>query len=114
MIIQGKGRVTFGDNFHSGANCRIITDNHNFEGERLPYDNTFIIKDVTIGNNVWLGYGVIVLGGVKIGDGAIIQAGSVVVKSIPSCAIAGGAPARVFKYRDKDHYNRLLSEEKFI
>lgn len=113
MIIQGLGNVTFGDNFHSGEHCRIITSNHNFNGEAVPYDNTMIHKDVVIGNNVWLGYGVIILGGVTIGDGAIIQAGSVVVKDIPYCGIAGGMPAKVFKYRDIEKYERLVSERKF-
>jgi acetyltransferase-like isoleucine patch superfamily enzyme len=53
------------------------------------------------------------LGGVSIGEGAIIQAGSVVVKNIPKYAIAGGHPATVFKYRDIDHYERLKAEGKF-
>lgn len=53
------------------------------------------------------------LGGVKIGEGAIIQAGSVVTRNIPSCAVAGGHPAVVFKYRDKEHYYKLKSEGKF-
>ena len=112
-IIQGLGNVTFGDNFHSGEHCRIITSNHNFEGEALPYDSTMIHKDVIIGNNVWLGYGVIILGGVSIGDGAIIQAGAVVVKDIPKCGIAGGVPAKVFKYRDIAHYEELVSAKKY-
>lgn len=56
---------------------------------------------------------VIVLGGVTIGEGAIIQAGSVVVSDIPDCAIAGGHPAKVFKDRDQDHYHRLKQEGRF-
>lgn len=113
FVIQGLGCVKIGDNFHSGEHCRAITSNHNFNGEAVPYDNTMIHKDIIIGNNVWFGYGVIVLGGVTIGDGAIIQAGSVVVNDIPYCGIAGGAPARVFKYRDKEKYERLVAEGKF-
>jgi len=66
-----------------------------------------------IEDNVWLGHRVIILGGVTIGEGAIIQAGSVVVKDIPKYAIAGGHPAKVFKYRDIKHYNRLKKEKKF-
>lgn len=113
LIIQGLGEVVFGDNFHSGEHCRIITSNHNFDGDAVPYDSTMVHKNVIIGNNVWLGYGVIILGGVNIGDGAIIQAGSVVVNDIPKYGIAGGAPAKVFKYRDRDKYERLVSENKF-
>ena len=48
-----------------------------------------------------------VLGGVTLGEGCIIQAGSVVVSDIPDCAIAGGHPAKVFKYRDIRHYEEL-------
>ena len=55
----------------------------------------------------------IVLGGVTIGEGAIIQAGSVVVKDIPKYAIAGGHPCIPFKQRDIVHYLKLKKEKKF-
>lgn len=113
MSMYGNGRITIGDNFHSGINCQILTSFHNYEGDALPYDDTYIDKDVTIGDNVWLGNNVIILGGVEIGEGAIIQAGSIVVKSIPPLAIAGGHPAIPFKYRNKDHYNLLKGKNKF-
>ncbi len=113
MKIQGTANVVIGDNFHSGIECMIITDSHNYEGEAIPYDDTVISKDVVIEDNVWLGNRVIVLPGVRIGEGAIIQAGSVVVKDIPKCAIAGGHPANVFSSRDNDHYEELKKEGKF-
>lgn len=113
LKIRGHGRVTFGDNFHSGENCLIITDFHNYRGGAIPYDDTVITKDVVIGDNVWLGINVIILGGVTIGEGAIIQAGAVVVKDIPPYGIAGGNPAQVFKYRDIEHYKKLKEEQKF-
>lgn len=114
MKIRGNGNVIFGDNFHSGEECLIITSNHNFDtGSKIPYDNTYIDKDVVFGDNVWLGSRVLVLGGVTIGEGAIIQAGSVVVKNIPPLAIAGGSPAMVFKYRNEEHYYRLKEAKKF-
>ena len=114
MEIVGRGTVIIGDNFHSGTECLIIAQNHNYDhGEAIPYDRSYIPKDVTIGDNVWLGSRVIVLGGVTIGEGAIVQAGSVVVKDIPPLAIAGGHPATVFKYRDKDHYYSLKEKKKF-
>jgi acetyltransferase-like isoleucine patch superfamily enzyme len=52
-----------------------------------------------IGNDVWIGANVTIMRGVNIGDGAIIGAGSVVTKSVPPYAIAGGVPARVIRYR---------------
>ncbi|WP_425639533.1 acyltransferase [Algoriphagus yeomjeoni] len=111
--IPKGGIVKIGDNFHSGKSCMILSKYHNYEGTRIPYDNTYIIKDVTIEDNVWLGNNVIVLAGVTIGEGAIIQAGAVVVSDIPSCAIAGGNPAKVFKERDKEHYFKLKKEGRF-
>ncbi|NIY94308.1 acyltransferase [Vibrio diazotrophicus] len=107
MIISGKGSVVIGSNFHSGPNCQILTQNHNIHGVELPYDETYICKDVNIGDNVWIGTNVIILPGATIGEGAVIQAGSVVVSDIPELAIAGGHPAKVFSYRDSKHYFSL-------
>ena len=55
---------------------------------------------------------VLILGGVTIGEGAIIQAGSVVVNDIPDFKIAGGNPAKVFKERNMMSYNKLKKENK--
>lgn len=115
MSIAGGGRVVIGDNFHSGIECRMITQIHRYDdGNAIPYDTKlYILQDIEIGDNVWLGDRVIVLGGTKIGEGAIIQAGSVVVNDIPPLAIAGGHPAKVFKQRNKGHYFKLKDEKKF-
>lgn len=115
MIVSGFGDVQINDNFHSGTECKIITSFHNYDfGKSLPYDSTYINKDVIIGKNVWIGSNVIILGGVTIGDGAVIQAGSVVVKDIPKYGIAGGHPAKVFKYRNKEHYDNLENIKSFF
>ena len=113
MQIFGQGEVRIGAYFHSGVECMMITDIHNYEGSKIPYDETIIKKSIEIEECVWFGSKVIVLGGVTIGEGAIIQAGAVVVKDIPKYAIAGGSPAKVFKYRNIEHYKRLKSEGKF-
>lgn len=114
MMINGLGKVTIGDNFHSGRECLMITQIHNYDtGNAIPYDDTYIFKDIIIEDNVWFGDRVIVLGGVRIEEGAIIQAGSVVVNDVPKYAIVGGSPAKVFKYRDIEHYEKLKKEGKF-
>jgi len=113
ITIGGCGKVVIGNNFHSGPECLFIAQNHNYEGSAIPYDSTYICRDIHIEENVWLGSRVIIIGGVTIGEGAIIQAGSVVVKDIPKYAIAGGSPARVFSQRNKEHYLRLKKEKKF-
>ena len=98
LHISGGGQVHIGNYFHSGAECMIITQNHNYDyGEAIPYDDTYIMKDVFIGNNVWLGSRVTILPGVRIGEGAIIQAGAVVTKDIPDNCVVAGVPAKKIK-----------------
>jgi virginiamycin A acetyltransferase len=55
-----------------------------------------------IGNDVWIGYEVVVMAGVKVGDGAIIAAKSVVTKDVPPYAIVGGNPAQIIRQRFSD------------
>lgn len=114
MTINGIGKVVIGDNFHSGTDCLIITSNHNYNhGKSIPYDDTHIVKEVIIGDNVWFGDRVMILGNVNIGEGAIVQAGAVVSSNLPVGSISGGNPAKVFKYRDMEHYNLLKSKKQF-
>jgi acetyltransferase-like isoleucine patch superfamily enzyme len=113
MVVYGPGAVSIGDNFHSGSGCKIITQSHNYDGDSVPYDDTYKTFTVCIEDNVWLGMDVTIIGNVTIGEGAIIQVGSVVVSDIPRCAIAGGHPARVFASRDVEKYARLVREKKF-
>ena len=87
-----------------------MTESHNYEGTRLPFDSTYVAKDVFVDDYVWIGAQVILLPGAHIHEGAIIQAGSVVHGDIPACAIAGGNPAKVFAHRDIERFNRLKAE----
>ena len=96
LRIGGGGTVRIGNNFHSGPDCLILTSNHNYDnGDKIPYDDTYIYKDVEINDNVWLGSRVTIAPGVTIGEGAIIQLGSTVTHDIPKGAIAGGHLAKV-------------------
>ncbi len=114
MKITGNGNVRIGDNFHSGTECRILTQNHNYDqGNKIPYDRSHEVKNTVIEDNVWFGIRVMILPGVHIGEGAIVQAGSVVTHDIPKYGIAGGHPAKVFSYRDQEHYEKLKAEGKF-
>jgi len=115
LTVIGNGKVEIGDNFHSGSGCLIITDVHDYDnGDCIPYDSqNYLVKDVHIEDNVWIGSRVIILGGVTLGEGSIIQAGAVVVNDIPKFGIAGGNPAAVFKERNKEHYKKLKSLGRF-
>ncbi|MFB7948524.1 CatB-related O-acetyltransferase [Kitasatospora phosalacinea] len=66
--------------------------------------------DTTVGNDVWLGYGATVMPGVRIGHGAIVAAGSVVVADVPDYGVVGGNPARLLRRRyDDADVERLLA-----
>ncbi len=67
-------------------------------------------EGITIGNDVWIGYGCVILDGVQVGDGAVIGAGSVVTKHVPPYAIVGGAPARLIRYRFSEEVITQLVE----
>ena len=112
--IHGCGKVKIGSYTKIGEGTMIISQNHNYESDKLPYGDDYILKDVVIGECVWIGTRVTILPGEKIGEGAIIQAGSVVHGEIPPCAIAGGNPAKVFAWRDKEHYGKLREQSSYI
>ncbi len=115
LEVQGGGVVQFGNHICAGTDLLIIAQNHNYDGgSHIPYTpKDYIYKNIEIGDFVWIGSRVTILPGTKIGEGAIIQAGAVVHGEIPPCAIAGGNPARVFKYRDTVHFENLKKQKKF-
>lgn len=108
MTIYGFGKVEIGSHFHSGKNCKILTSNHDYKSYLdLPYSDQWDTRDVIIDEYVWLGIDVTILPGVHIGEGAIIQAGSVVVSDVTPLAIVGGHPAKQFSSRDSEKYNSI-------
>ncbi|OOF01864.1 acyltransferase [Salinivibrio sp. MA607] len=112
ISITGKGVVYIGDNFHCGLDCLIISDSHDYKNAyRLPYDDKLLTPNTVIEENVWLGSRVIILPGVRIGYGAIVQAGSVVVEDVEPLAIVGGHPAKQFSIRCGQHYDKLKEEK---
>lgn len=87
-----------------GPNVHIYTTNHIYDEANHKFSGITAPNSVTIGEYVWLGYGVIVLPGVTIGDHVIIGAGSVVTKDIPSGVMAAGNPCVVKKVIDAKYY----------
>lgn len=113
-FIDAEGGVKIGDNFVAARNLVILSSNHNYEApDLLPWDETKHLKPVIIEDNVWCGMNVIILPGVRIGEGAVIGAGSVVTGDVDPCAVVAGNPAKRIKFRDVETYNRLKREGKF-
>lgn len=69
--------------------------------------------DIIVGNDVWIGYEAAVLAGVRIGDGAIVAARSVVTRDVPPYAIVGGSPAKVIRRRFSDEVTELLQASRW-
>lgn len=95
-------------------------------GDKFPYKDAYdadmpppalsraahsaVAKRTRIGNDVWIGYGAVIISGVTVGDGAVIGAGAVVTKDVPPYAVVGGVPARVIRKRfDEATIGRLLA-----
>ncbi|MBQ0876696.1 sugar O-acetyltransferase [Streptomyces rochei] len=85
--------VTIGEDCQIGPNVQLLTPTHPVEpGPRR--DKLEAARPITVGDNVWLGGGAIVLPGVSIGDNSVIGAGAVVTKDVPANVVAVGNPAR--------------------
>ena len=106
FVVLDVGKVKIGNNVQIAPNVGLYTAGHPLHPDSINSGYEYGI-DITIGDNVWLGGGVIVLPGVTIGDNAVIGAGAVVTKDIPANAIAAGNPAKVIRYiteEDRDYY----------
>ena len=78
----------------------IFTESNN--GTRHSWVSTSLVnpfKRVNMGNDVWIGERVMIMGGCTIGNGAVVAAGAIVTKDVPSYAVVAGVPAKVIRYR---------------
>ena len=89
-------RITIGEDCLLGPNVQLLTPTHPID-PRPRRDKLEAARPITIGDNVWLGGGVIVCPGVTIGDNSVVGAGSVVTRDIPANVVAVGNPARVLR-----------------
>jgi maltose O-acetyltransferase len=99
--VNGYGGLQIADGAEFGPYTMIHTANHNMDDPDRPVTQQGweVIRPVEIGANCWIGMGVCILPAVRIGDGCVVGAGSVVTKDIEPYTIAVGNPARVIKSR---------------
>ncbi len=95
--------VIIGPGNHTLSNIStspIFTETRNALGIQWS-DDTKVepFRPVSIGNDVWIGSRAIIIGGITIGNGAVVGAGAIVTKDVPPYAIVGGVPAKVIRYR---------------
>ncbi len=113
--LDGSGGIEIGSCTIIGPKFTAITANHNYDNNNLlPYDNKMISKKITIGDYCWIGRGVTIIPGVKVGKACIIATGSVVTKDIDDFAIIGGNPANVIRYRNRDIVEKLIKNNRCV
>ncbi len=96
LIALDVAPIRIGSGTMFGSNVQLMTPLHPLDPE-LRAEGWESAAPITIGSNVWVGSGAIILPGVTIGDGAVIGAGAVVSRDVPARAVAVGNPARVIK-----------------
>jgi acetyltransferase-like isoleucine patch superfamily enzyme len=96
---DSSGRIILGDHVSLAPEVFITASDYQFVAGVPFRDQPKRERDVTIGNDVWLGARVVVTAGVRIGDGCIVGAGAVVTRDLPANSIAAGVPARVIGAR---------------
>ena len=95
-VILDCAKVIFGDNVFIGPNCGFYTAGHPIDHERRNQGLEYAYP-ITVGDSVWIGAGVQVMPGVRIGNDVVIGGGSVVAKDIPDHSVAVGNPCRVIR-----------------
>lgn len=97
-IFAIKGKVSIGDDVMIADNVRFYPWDHKFSKGSKPFSEMDgEVREITIGNNCWLGTGCIILAGVKIGNNCVIAAGSVVTKSFLDDSLIAGVPAKIIR-----------------
>ena len=96
-VVLDVNRVEIGDNVMFAPNVQVYTASHPLDVKGRVEEGVEFGLPIKIGNNVWVGGGVIICPGVTIGDNTVIGAGAVVTKDIPADVVAAGNPCRVIK-----------------
>lgn len=96
-VAEGVRFILSGEHNHQSVSTFPFVDR--YTKKKLSYKDTHTKGPIEVGNDVWIGFNALILSGVKIGDGAVIGAGSVVATDVPPYAIVVGNPCHVKKYR---------------
>ena len=99
-VLYGTGGLVIGNFVRIAAHSVIVAAMHNFHRTDIPiHQQGSTAKGIIIDDDVWVGAGVTILDGVRIGTGSILAAGTVVVRDVEPFTIVGGIPARALKSR---------------
>ncbi|GAA5786948.1 sugar O-acetyltransferase [Chitiniphilus shinanonensis] len=107
--LDGGAPITIGDYTLIAPGVQVLTVTHPVD-PMARQRCAFQAAPITIGQNVWIGAGVIICAGVTIGDHSVIGAGSIVTRDVPSCVLAAGNPCRVVRQLDPPDMATLYAE----
>ncbi len=99
LVALDAAPIVIGDHVQIGPNVQLLTPTHPLDPD-LRRDGWEGAGPITLGHNVWLGGGVIVLADVAIGENAVVGAGAVVTRDLPADVVAVGNPARIIRRLD--------------
>lgn len=98
---SNNGQISIADEVIIGRSCVIHSGNHKFQNPEIPVQNQgYEFAPIVIERDVWIEANYTVLSGVTIGEGAVLDAGSVVTKDVPAYSLVGGVPAKVISTRN--------------
>ncbi|WP_336605580.1 acyltransferase [Fundidesulfovibrio soli] len=98
VLASGQGGLTLGDDVLIGPGAVLVTGDHDFSRCDIPATSrAYTGTPITVGSNVWIGAGAMILGGARIGDNAVVAAGAVVHSEVAPGTVVGGVPAKVIK-----------------
>jgi acetyltransferase-like isoleucine patch superfamily enzyme len=96
---NSAGRIRLGEKCLLAPRVTLTASDYGIDAGTPIMDQAKVERDITIGDDVWLGANAVVTAGVTIGDGAVVGAGAVVTRDVPAGAVVGGVPARVIGSR---------------
>lgn len=115
--LNGTPIIEIGENFYMNAMCHLLGEieignnvligpqtviwgrDHGISRDQFIYKQPHVNSKIIIGDDVWIGAHATILKGVNVGKGAVVAAGSLVVKDVPPYAVVGGVPSKIIKYR---------------
>ena len=97
--LDARGGITVGNDTNISSHVKFITGSHDIDDPNFTAD----FKPIHIGHHCWIGTGATILQGVHIGNGAVIAAGAVVTKDVPSYEVWGGVPAKFIRQRKNNN-----------
>lgn len=113
LVLVDDGRIDIGDHTMFGPNVTIVTTGHTIRPDIRAYGTPQFTVPVSIGRNVWIGAGAIVMPGVTIGDNTVVGAGSLVTKDIPSDVVAYGHPCKVIRPINDHDYEYFWRDRRY-